>query len=170
MTNDHDKLKQIVSEAMSKLGKCQADELGMLHQTAHTIRHQAIAAGEEVLEAEAERLLHAVEAEIDGRGGEQWLEAQAASTMSSLGESDIRNLSMTEIADQLANCRAFALITTSQLFKGSCQKLIERLENEIKHRGFNSKVEVFKSPIKYVVPSPSDIINGKSNCSEIPNN
>ena len=160
-------LKKVITEAKSKLKSASSDELGVLHEVGHKVRGQALAGGEARLMKAAEDLIDAIEAEIDSRGGEAWLEKESASSMDKITSEDVAKMSVTEILLQIKTCKAFERITLSEEFKASANGLANRLEKELNAKGLYMGPQQ-KSVRQYLVPTPSEIINGKS-IGDVPN-
>lgn len=160
-------LKKVITEAKGKLKSASSDELGVLHEVAHKVRGQALVGGEDRLCQAAEDLIDAVEAEIDSRGGEAWLEEESAKSMDRLTSEDVAKLSVAEIMLQIKTCKAFERLTTTEKFKASANGLAERLEKELNARGLYMGPQQ-RSVRQYLVPTPSEIINGKS-IGDVPN-
>ena len=166
-------LHKTINEAMEKLDQCNAEELGLLHNTALTIRGQAIAHNETRLQNETERLLDAIDDEVNKRGGGDWLEAESVKMILSMKDEDIQKFSMVEIMVNLQNCEDAKRIECTPELSEALKQLKARLEKEVKRRGLevikNGKDKKVKMPRKLKVPSPLEIIQGKSD-PEIPNN
>jgi SAM-dependent MidA family methyltransferase len=160
-------LKKVIAEAKGKLKSASSDELGVLHEVGHKVRGQALAGGEDRLLQAAEELLDAIEDEIDSRGGEAWLEKESATSMNGITSEDASKMSVGEIMLQIKTCKAFERLTSTEEFKAAANGLVQRLEKELNARGLYLGPQQ-KSVRKYLVPTPSEIINGKS-IGDVPN-
>jgi hypothetical protein len=127
----YDTLGAIIKQAMEALPDAEAFELAHLVQVATSIRQQAIDVGEQRLKQEAERLMFAVDKEIEDRGGEKYMQQERKASL----EHSIRELSTLSTAEIIQRMADLSMHPSVEPDKEALDKYTMASAAELKKRG-----------------------------------
>jgi len=176
----YETLGAVIKQALASLPDAEAFELAHLNHVATSIRQQAIDIGEIRLKQEAERLMYAVDKEIEDRGGEKYMNQERSASLEH-SISELPNLTTAEIIQRMADISiqtkaGYDTEALARYSNASQEELMKRgvkAEFKIfdpsgvldKARAINKKVEKVKFPDDL---TPNQIINAKTP-KDIPN-